>query len=335
MTGSLGRRILAVLSLVGSWMAGVAPAQADWSVITQSRMTYADDVFQFSAARRQRFSEDPSQPTVVPAAKESDVIWDPSVELIRSSRNTLGSNEVSVKAHGFLYTAHPVFNHGDYRLQIKQRLGDETAILVRYRYVPNLFLGPNFERRTGSRLVEDERVTSHIARVEVERRLGDRWLLALVTRGGVRLYNQAFAERDTRFWTAGAHASYRIGERITAGLGYLFERGYADGAGDTRFNDDISYRQHVVSAGADTGLTDALSLHLLYLYRRKDFTSELIGDTHLNRRDDTHQGSAEFRYRWTSAATLTLGVQLTQRDSTNELRSFRDTQVWIGGEYRF
>jgi len=335
MTGAFGRGALAVLSLIGSWMAAVAPVRADWSVITQSRMTYADDVFQFSAARRQRFSEDPSQPTVVPVKKTSDVVWDPSVELIRASRNALGSNELSVKAHGFLYTTHPVFNHGDYRLQMKQRFDNDTAILVRYRYVPNLFLGPNFERRTGSLLVEDERVTSHIVRVEVERQVGDRWLLTLITRGGLRLYNEAFAERDTRFWTAGPHASYRISERTTVGLGYLFERGYADGAGDTRFNDDISYRQHVVSAGVDTGVTDALSLHLLYLYRRKDFTSELIGDTHLNRHDDTHQGSAEVRYLWTAAITLTAGLQRTQRNSTNEARSFQDTQVWVGGQYRF
>lgn len=330
----LVRPTIVVLSLLGS-LASVFPAQADWSVITQSRMTYTDDVFQFSASRRQKFSEDPSQPTVVPVERKSDFVWDPSVELIRASTNALGSNELSVKAHGFLYTANPIFNHGDYRLQMKQRLSEETAILVRYRNVPNLFLGPNIERRTGNQLAEEERVTSHTARVEVERKLGDRWLLTLVTRGGLRFYNDAFAERDTRFWTVGPHASYQVIDHVTAGLGYLFERGYADGAGDARFNDDVSYRQHVVSATVDTAFGRVLSLQLLYLYRRKDFTSELIGDTHRNRHDDAHQGAAEFRYLWTAAVTLTLGVQRTQRTSTNETRSFQDTQVWIGGQYRF
>lgn len=298
-------------------------------------MTYTDDVFQFSASRRQKFSEDPSQPTVVPREKKSDVVWDPSLELIRSSSNSLGHAQLSVKAHGFLYTANPIFNHGDYRVQLKQGLSSDTALLVRYRYVPNLFLGPNFERRTGNRLIEAERVTSHTSRVELEQKLDERWIVTLVVRGGMRLYNDAFAERDTRFWTVGPHASYAIFDRVTTSLGYLFERGYADGAGDVRFNDDVSYRQHVVSAGIDTEFTEVLALHLMYLYRRKDFTSWLVGDTHLNRHDDTHQGVAECRYVVSSTAVVTLGVQRTQRSSTNEARSFQDTQLWIGGQYRF
>jgi hypothetical protein len=135
-------------------------------------------------------------------------VWDPSLELIRTTTSSLGPTQISAKAHGFIYTTNPVFNHGDYRL-------------------------------------------------------------------------------------------------------------------------------HILSAGVDTSLVDRLSLHLLYLYRRKDFTSDLVADTHFNRRDDTHQGVAEFRYAMTGAATLTFGVQRTQRTSTNVLRSFQDTQVSIGGQYRF
>jgi hypothetical protein len=304
--------------------------------MTQSRMTYTDDVLQFSASRRQKFSEDPSQPTGVPVDKRADVVWDPSLEVVRSSSSSsLGPTEVSMKAHGFLYTANPIFNHGDYRLQLKQGLSPDTAVMVRYRYVPDLFLGPNFERRTGDRLVEEERVTSHTGRIEVERRLSQRWSLTLIGRGGLRLYNEAFAERDTTFWTLGPNVSLHVSERISASLGYLFERGYADGAGDVRFNDDVSYRLHVVSASVDAGLTDGLSLHLLYLYRRKDFTSELSADTHFNRHDDTHQGAAELRYVLTRAATLMFGAQRTQRTSTVETRSFQDTQVFLGAQYRF
>jgi len=312
-----------------------ACAESDWSAIAGSRMTYTDDVFQFSASRRQKFSEDPSQPTVVPAEKKADVVWDPSLEVIRTSTNALGINQISAKAHGFVYTDNPAFNHADYRLQMTQGLSPDTTVLVRYRYVPNMFLGPNFERRTGTRSIQDERVTSHTGRVEWEQKLGARWVVSLIGRGGLRFYNEAFAERDTQFWAAGPRVSYALFDRVTASLGYLFERGYADGAGDLRFNDDVSYRQHVASAGVDAGLTEQLSLHLLYLYRRKDFTSELAGDTHLNRHDDTHQGAAELQYRMTPAALLTVGVQRTQRVSTNETRSFQDAQVSIGGQYRF
>ena len=193
-----------------------ACAESDWSAIAGSRMTYTDDVFQFSASRRQKFSEDPSQPTVVPTEKKADVVWDPSLEVVRTSTNALGINQISAKAHGFVYTDNPVFNHADYRLQMKQGLSPDTTVLVRYRYVPNMFLGPNFERRTGTRSIQDERVTSHTGRIEWEQKLGARWVVSLIGRGGLRLYNEAFAERDTQFWAAGPHVSYALFDRVTA-----------------------------------------------------------------------------------------------------------------------
>ena len=328
-------RILLVGFVLSASPWGPAALRAEWSTIAESRMTYTDDVFQFSASRRQRFSEDPSQPSVVPVEKSADVVWDPSLELVRSSPTSAGPTEISVTAHGFLYTSNPVFNHGDYRLQLKQALSPDTVVMARYRYVPDLFLGPNFERRTGNLFIEDERVTSHTGRVEVEQKLGDRWRVTLIGRGGLRLYNAAFAERDTTFWTIGPNVSFRLMERISASFGYLFERGYAEGAGDLRYNDDVSYRLHVLSGSIDAGLTDRLSLHGLYVYRRKDFTSELVADQHFNRHDDTHQGAAELRYALTPAALLMIGVQRTQRASTVDSRAYQETQVSIGGQYRF
>jgi hypothetical protein len=72
---------------------------AGWSAVAESKVSYTDDVTNFSAARRLKFSEDPSQPTGIPT-QLSDVIWDPSLELIRSSSSTPGPNELSIKAAG-------------------------------------------------------------------------------------------------------------------------------------------------------------------------------------------------------------------------------------------
>jgi hypothetical protein len=157
---------------------------AEWSAIAGSKVSYTDDVTNFSAARRLKFSEDLSQPTVL-STQLSDVIWDPSLEVIRSSSSTLGPNELSIKAHGFIYTNNPIFN----------------------------------------------------------------------------------------------------------------------------FNDDVSYRLHAVSAGTDLTLIESLFLHMGCIYRRKDFASELLGDTHLNRHDDTQQGMAEFCYRLISATSLSASFQ--------------------------
>ena len=309
-------------------------ARAEWSAVAESKVSYTDNVINFSASRRLKFSEDPSQPTGIPA-KLSDVIWDPSLEVIRSSSSKFGPNELSVKAQGVIFTNNPIFNYGDYRLQFKQELSPDTSLLLRYRNVPNQFLGPNIERRTGNGLIQEERVSSHTWRTELEHRVSESWTLTFIGRYGLRLYNDAFAERDTKLWTVGPQVRYVVNPRMAISLGYIYERGLADGRGNAQFNDDVSYRLHAISVGTDLALIEPLSLSLAYLYRRKDFTSELLGDTHLNRHDDDHQGTAEFRYRLTQAATLSASFQRTQRHSTAVTRDFNDTIYSLGGSYRF
>ena len=309
-------------------------ARAEWSAVAESKVSYTDDVTNFSASRRLKFSEDPSLPTGVPA-KLSDVIWDPSLEVIRSSVSTLGPNELSVKAQGIIFTNNPIFNHGDYRLQFKQGLSPDTSLLLRYRNEPNQFLGPNFERRTGNSLIEEERVSSHTWRTELEHRVSESWTLTLIGRYGLRFYNDAFAERDTKLWTVGPQVRYLVNSRMALSLGYIYERGLADGRGNTQFNDDVLCRLHAISVETDLSLIESLSLRLAYLYRRKDFTSDLLGDTHLNRHDDSHQGMAEFRSRLNPATSLLLSFQRTQRTSTVVTRDFNDTIYSLGGSYRF
>jgi len=138
-------------------------AAADWSAAAETKVLYTDNVFELSSSRRLSLSEDPSQPVIAPVKKPSDIVWEPSLDVRHTSHPThLGPTEVSVNAHGFIFTDNPIFNHGNYRIQLKQGLDSETSLLLRYRYVPNLFLGPNSERRTGQRLQEEERVTSHL-----------------------------------------------------------------------------------------------------------------------------------------------------------------------------
>ncbi|WP_455379127.1 hypothetical protein [Petrachloros mirabilis] len=310
-------------------------AFADWSAIAEQKTSYTTDALQFSSARRLRFTEDPSQPTGVPLGNPEDVIWEPSLEVLRSSSNHWGGNELSLKAHGYIYTNNPIFNHGDYRIQDRQRLDGDTSILLRYRYVPNLFLGPNIERRAGTRSIQEERLTSHHWRAEIERRLGKDTTVTLVGRYGLRLYNEAFAERDTNFYTVGPHFRQQLSSWLSITLSYLYERGLADGRNDVQFNDDVSYFLHLIACGADLRLTPNLMLELSYIYIRKTFTSNLVGDTHQGRLDQTHQGRAELRYQFTPKLIGTLGFQRTQRSSTNALRDFNDLIVSLGGEYHF
>ena len=112
-------------------------------------------------------------------------------------------NELLGESPGAIFTNNPIFNHADYRIQDRFSLDRETSILLRYRYVPNLFLGPNFERRTGTRSIQEERVSSHHWRAEVERRLTEALTGTVIIRYGLRRYNDSFAERDMNFWTIG------------------------------------------------------------------------------------------------------------------------------------
>ncbi len=311
------------------------PVHAEWSAFAEQKTSYTTDAFQFSSARRSRLSEDPSQPTVVSTDKPQDVIWEPALQVIQSTHTSMGHNELSVKAHGAIFTNNPIFNHGDYRIQDRLALTADTSVLLRYRYVPNLFLGPNFERRTGTRSIQEERVSSHTWRAEVERRVSETVTAALIGRYGLRLYNESFAERDTTFWTVGSRVHYRAMDRMTVTFSYLYERGLADGRQETQFMDDVSYYLHMLSVGTEWHLHPRVDLDLTYIYRRKTFTSGIAGDAHLDRFDSTHQGIAEFRYRLSPAATMTLAYQYGKRTSTNVLRDFNDSIVSLGGEYRF
>ena len=324
--------LFALLTLFG------LPARvlAEWSAITESKVLYTDNVFELSSSRRLALAEDPSQPTVVPVKDASDVVWEPSIDVRHRSRPTsLGDTEVSVKAAGFIFTDHALFNHGNYRIQVKQALDADTSILIRYRYVPNLFLGPNTERRTGLRLPEEERVTSHIWRVQLERRLSDSLIGTLVGRYGLRQFNDVFAERDTVLWSAGPQVDWLVTPRVTLSVAYLFEQGLADGREQTQFRDGVSYRQHFTSVGATVQITEPLSFMVGYAYRRKEFISEIVGDSNRGVVDTTHQGSAELQYRLSDAAIVTLGVQRSQRISNASSRDFFNTNTSLGLQYRF
>ncbi len=308
---------------------------AEWSGIAEAKTLYTDNVFEFSSARRLALSEDPSQPVIVPTDRPSDVVWQPSIDLRRTSTSSLGHTELSFKAQGFLFTNNPIFNHGDYRIQMHQQVAPDTFVLLRNRYVPNLFLGPNTERQTGSRSPEEERVTSHTWRMQLERTLDERWMVTLVGRYGIRLYNEVFSERDTKFYTIGPRVRLHATAWATITLDYLYERGLADGRDEPQFKDDVSYKQHFVSLGTLFQLTKPLSLELTYVYRNKQFTTEIVGDPQRGTVDSLHQGTAEIHYDLTPAARVTLGFQRTQRASNPSTRDFFNTNTSLGVQYRF
>jgi hypothetical protein len=158
----------------------------------------------------------------------------PSPDVRRISGTALEPTEFSVKAAGFIYTDHSSFNHRYYRLQVKQAFSPDTSLLLRYRYVPNLLLGSNVERRTGMRLLDEERVSSHVWRAHLEHTFSRQWTVTLVGRYGLRFFNEAFAERDMKSWTLGLQVAFAATTCMTLTVAYLYERGLADGREDVQ-----------------------------------------------------------------------------------------------------
>lgn len=89
-----------------------------------------------------------------------------------------------MKAVGMVYTNKPIFNHGDFRAQLRQQLSDQTSVRLRYQAQPDVFLQENFEQRTGLHLIQDERVSSHIGSLELAQSFGQRWTVFVESRYG-------------------------------------------------------------------------------------------------------------------------------------------------------
>ncbi len=171
--------------------------------------------------------------------------------------------------------------------------------------------------------------------MQLEQKVNDQWMITLVGRYGLRFYNDVFSERHTTFYTIGPRVQYAATPWALVTLDYLYERGLADGRDEPQFQDDVSYRQHFVSFGTLFQLTTPVSLQLIYVYRHKQFTTDMPGNPLLGNTDQLHQGTAELHYDVSPAARITLGFQRTQRSSSVAFRDFFNTNTSVGFRYIF
>ena len=196
----------------GALLLGVAPAFGEWSVQTGAAVSYTTNIFQFSSASRLSIQEDPSQPIPVRdvLSKPSDVIWQPSVRVGRSWSSRLGTSEVSFKTEGALYTQNPSFDNAYYRLAYRQSLNPR-----RRRFSSSTGIRPiNCSGRAESRpsrtniMVRCARLRTSGAQ-SCSGQITDRWAATLISRYGLRLYQEPFTERDTHLGVSARRLSLR------------------------------------------------------------------------------------------------------------------------------
>ena len=310
---------------------------AEVTVEGRATIFYTDDAALFSATRRLSVHEDPTQPALDTSltGKGSDMVVEPDLIVSQLIDSSWGTTTLSVKAQGFVYAVNPRFNQGSVGLQVLHAFTPDTAIRLRYYTAPDQFLGDNEERRSGTHSVQEERVTSHIGSIRFEQRLTEDWELRLLGRVGARLYNEAFAQRDTTFWTIGPHVIWRVVDRLKLFLGYHYERGLADGRNQPQFKDDTSYVNHYVTVGLDATLLDRLTMELGVHFERNNWTSTIVGDERNGAHEKIFQGEMLLRYRLTEQLGLTASFQRGHRSQSFEHEVVYNTNVSVGATYRF
>ncbi len=312
---------------------GIVPAtQAEVEVEGRVILFYSDDIGIFSASRRLSRDGDPTQPALDSKliGQGSDLIVEPKLDVGTSFHNRYGTTTIDIRGQGFIYADNPRFNHGTLRLQAIQAFSPDTRIRLRYFYAPNLLLGENEERRSGTLRPEEEILTSHIWAARVEREVTPGLEVRLLARYGLRRYNEDFRQRDTDFWTVGPHLEWRVHPQIKLGLSYHYERGLADGRHQPQFRDDVSYVNHYLSGDLDVELLEGLTLMLAFHYERNNWTSGIVGDERNGGHEDVYQGEVILVRRVTERVKVFAGVQQSRRKQSFEPDSAKNTNVGVG-----
>ena len=312
-----------------------SPVTAEWSATASGSFFYTDDVALFSATRRLNLHGDPTQPALDTSltGQGSDMVFEPDVTVTKSLTSQLGRTELSFQGQAFVYAVDPRFNHGSFGLQMLHHIDPRTRVRLRYYATPNLLLGDNESPRTDS--IEEERVTSHIGSLRLERNLSKQWEVRLLTRYGARLYNEEWAQRDTTFWTIGPHVLWHFMEHYAIVAGYHYERGLADGRNQPQFMDDTSYINHYVTIGLEAEVTERLLVEVGLHFERNNWTSEIEGDERKGGHETVWQGEVTLRYRISEHLALLAGFQRAQRRQSFEEEVVHNTNFSLGATYLF
>lgn len=308
------------------------PVQAEVSVNGTATLFWTDDIGIFSATRRLSRDGDPTQPALDTRLtdKGSSIVFEPQLTVSDSFKNGLGTLHLDLLGQGFIFSEDARFNQGMLRLQAVQSISPQTRLRLRYSFVPDQFLGENEDRRPGQVGLTEERVTSHIWSVRMEHAVTEELEVKLLGRYGLRRYNEAFAQRDTNFFTIGPHVDWRLSHRVTLGLGYHYERGLADGRNEPELEDDVSYVNHYATAELDIELMDRLSLLMGAHYERNNWTSGIPGDERKGGHENIVQGEMILIRQVSEHVRVFGGFQRSTRKQSFEADSVKNTNIGIG-----
>ena len=192
-----------------------------------------------------------------------------------------------------------------------------------------------FRQLNGEESEHNEKLSSHYWSIHFDQPLRKNLTVRLLSRYGLRNYNEPFQHRDTRFWTVGPHLEWEIDPDIELLLGYHYEHGEADQWKATHFPDDVSYINHYASAELKWRFMERFSAIFIIDYEKNNFTSNNKPDEHYDASEDVYQGEIELLYALTDSTEFKLGWQHGSRKLTTEERVIKNNNIWLGLKYFF
>lgn len=195
---------------------------AEWSAIAANALFYTDAATLFSATRRSTLDGDPSEPVLETSVvgKGSDMVYEPSLRVMKFIPSSFGQTLFTVKLRGFVYAVNPEFSETGIRLDASHAFNPGTVLRLRFYSSPDQFLGRTDVEGGGIVGLQDARVTSNIGVVRFDKRLSEHWEVQLYGRAGIRRFNEPFAVRDTLLWMIGPHVIWHITHHTKMVLGY-------------------------------------------------------------------------------------------------------------------
>lgn len=311
-------------------------AHAQWTFKADNAGYYTDDVALFSATRRLSLKEDPTQPNIDKTGQGSDFIYEPSIEGEWKSENAFGEMSFEFDAGGYVFTDKTDFTHSLFDFEAAQSFETGTKLSVHYNFVPDLFLGRNtFLQPSGEESQHDETLTSYYWSFHIDQNITNEVIVRLLSRYGLRNYNQPFVHRDTQFWTIGPHLEWDINEDIELLVGYHYERGSAEHHKAAHFPDDLSYTNHYASTELKVKLLEKLTANFIFDYEHNASMSHRTEDERFGANENIYQGELELEYELSHSTELKLGWQHGNRKLNTEIATVKNNNVWLGFEYKF
>ncbi len=336
------RTIRLFVGIGACWMLmGSAPslaARIDASATIGLAVRYDDNVFQYSDRNLGRF--DPALSKFSTLDSTNDIIVRPSLD-VRATWKRRYATRVFAGVDVNQYTKNTDRSSQAYALGVGQRLPHNTALTLRYRFVPS---------HLGWRLASPPNQTTTYANAELS---SSDWRLAVdhdLNRSlsaevygawETKDYNAAFNHRDITVKEVGLSGTAKWRRAARATLGVARETGDASGAADATINSDTSYRQWSIRLKPAVSPTRDWDVALMYEYQRRDYTSTLAADNdHYQREDTTHTVGIETTVQVAKGVDLRGDYDHIQRSSNKngadlDFGNYTEQRITAAAEYRF